>query len=65
MVSKVEEARIRREEKKTIDDRPLPQSAHGKMKSLLVEDKINIEPSYNYKSDTNRKVESDDEEEEE
>ena len=46
------------------DDHPPPQSAPDKMKSALIEDKIDIVPPLSHKSDTSRKVESDNEEEE-
>jgi len=56
MVSKVEDARIRRKEKRMKDDYPPPQSAPAKMKSSLIQDKIDIVPPLTHKSDTDRKV---------
>ena len=55
MVSEVEEARIRREEKEERVDPP-PQFTDENIKSSLVEDKIDIVPPLTHKSDTDRKV---------
>jgi len=64
MVSKVEEARISRKQEKRSDDHPPPQSAADKRKSSLTEDKIEEEivSPLTHKSDTNRKMESDEDE---
>jgi len=64
MVSKVEEAKIRREEKERKDDHPPPQSVPVKMKISLVQDKIEKVPPLTRNSGRNKKVESEEEEEE-
>jgi len=64
MVSKIEEARIKREEKERRDDFPPPQFTYENIKSSLIQDKIDIVPPLTNKSDTSRQVESDNEEEE-
>jgi len=65
MVSKVEEARIRREEKEMRDDHHPPQSASNKIKDSLAEDNIEKVPPLTRKSDISRYEESEEEAEKE